>query len=156
MSRVSPAALVSAVSRLIVVVAAAGLARCADNGVTPNAPTPPPVGTDAPAGNAGGNPLLRLRCEARTGRSKVSVDGDNLVPGSYRASVRSGGNTITSNPMTTRGNEVEFDFDSNPGDIAAGAVRIPPDFIQGGRVEAILVTTSGMAIANTVSACSWQ
>jgi hypothetical protein len=74
---------------------------------------------------------LRLRCEVRTGqaRSRISVDGKNLASGQYRARVRSGSNTATSGLGTTVGDEVEFDFDSDPDDIAAGATAIASDFI---------------------------
>jgi hypothetical protein len=74
---------------------------------------------------------LRLRCERRTGRSKISVDGDNLVPrnGTFRARVKAAGGTVTSPTKRAVGDEAEFDFDSNPNDIAQGATRISSTFI---------------------------
>jgi hypothetical protein len=75
--------------------------------------------------------LLRVRCERRTGRSKISVDGNNLAPrnGSFRARVKAAGGTVTSRTKRAIGDEAEFDFDSNPNDIAQGATRISSTFI---------------------------
>jgi hypothetical protein len=70
---------------------------------------------------------LRVRCEARrSSRSKISVDGNNLSPrnGCFRARVRAAGGTVTSAARRAVGDEVEFDFDSDRGDIAQGATRI--------------------------------
>jgi hypothetical protein len=75
---------------------------------------------------------LRVRCEARrNSRSKISVDGNNLSPrnGSFRARVRAAGGTVTSAARRAVGDEGEFDFDSDRGDIAQGATRIPARFI---------------------------
>jgi hypothetical protein len=47
------------------------------------------------------------------------------------AMVTSGANTATAPARQTDGDEVEFDFDSDAGDIAAGATAIAADFIQG-------------------------
>ena len=75
--------------------------------------------------------LLRVRCERRTGRSKISVDGNNLAPrnGTFRARVKAAGGTVTSRAKRAIGDEAEFDFDSNPNDIAQGATRISSMFI---------------------------
>ena len=78
----------------------------------------------------GGDNSITVSCEKRPGRSKISVDGRNLPSGSYRARVTSGGNTKTSVARRTVGDEVEFDFDSNANDIAAGATAIGANFIQ--------------------------
>ena len=78
---------------------------------------------------------VRVRCEKRgTARSKISVDGNDLLPGSYRARVTSGANSATSGAQQAVGDQAEFDFDSDAGDIAAppageGATPIGANFI---------------------------
>jgi hypothetical protein len=76
-------------------------------------------------------PIARVVCEKRTDRSRASVDGNNLASGTYSARLTSGTNVATSGLAPTVGDEVEFDFDSDPDDIAAGAVAIAADFLQG-------------------------
>lgn len=94
-----------------------------------------PVPLDQPAlatVNVASLATLRVRCEARGGsRSKISVDGNNLSPrnGSFRARVRAAGGAVTSATRRAVGDEVEFDFDSDRGDIARGATRIAARFI---------------------------
>lgn len=99
---------------------------------------------------------LRLRCEQRVlpARSKVSADGRNLFPvnAMYSARIISGNNQSTHTPLTAVGDEVEFDFDSNPADIAAGAKGIPGDFISGGTVQAALFDANGQMVAGPVTA----
>jgi hypothetical protein len=75
---------------------------------------------------------LRVRCERRSTRSKISVDGNDLLPrnGRFRARVPAAGGTVTSGAKRAVGDEVEFDFDSNRNDIAAGATAIPANFIR--------------------------
>jgi hypothetical protein len=75
--------------------------------------------------------IARVVCEKRADRSRASVDGNNLASGTYSARLISGTNVATSNLAPTVGDEVEFDFDSSPDDIAAGATAIAADFIQG-------------------------
>ena len=75
--------------------------------------------------------LARVACERRADRSKISVGGQNLAAGTYTAHVTSSTNAATSAPALAVGDEVEFDFDSDPGDIAAGAAQIAADFIAG-------------------------
>jgi hypothetical protein len=144
MSRVSyllrSASLVSTVGMLF---------ACASDPSGPSAAT----GQTELAASGGGAAGIRIRCERRANRSRVSVDGNNLRPlnGAFRARVRSGPNSVTSGPRRAVGDEVEFDFDSNPNDIAAGATRIGPRFIVGGRVTAQIlrngnVVRSGAAI----------
>jgi len=94
----------------------------------------------------------RVSCEKRTSRSKVSVDGNNLAPGAYRAVVRSGTNRAGSNFETADGDEAEFDFDSRPADIAEGATAIPPGFIVDGRVRAWIVDSSNQRVTPVVEA----
>ena len=97
----------------------------------------------------GGSSSSTVSCETRgTSRSKISVNGRNLKAGSYTAAVTSGGNTATSGPRAAVRGEVQFDFDSNPADITAGATGIGPTFIQGGSVTA---TIAGTAISITAS-----
>lgn len=147
-------------SRTIVTVALATLAAAlflaacgGDTDPTIVGPTTVPPTTAPTGGTSAGNAILRVRCEAANGRSKISVDGNNLAAGAYRASVRSGSNTVTSEARTAVGDEVEFDFDSNPNDIDAGATAIAPTFIQGGRVEAALSTAGGQVIASSGASC---
>ena len=73
---------------------------------------------------------ILVRCNLRVGRSSVSVDARDLAAGTYIATIKSGTKVKTSLPMTISGDEVEFDFDSDNGDVAEGAVRIDTDFIQ--------------------------
>jgi hypothetical protein len=75
--------------------------------------------------------LARVTCERRADRSRISVDGENLAAGTYTARAVSGPNTATSGPAPSVGDEVEFDFDSDPADIAAGATPIAAGFIVG-------------------------
>ncbi len=97
---------------------------------------------------------LRLRCEQRPSRSKISVDGKNLFPlnAMYSARVISGSNQATHTPLTAVGDEVEFDFDSDPADIAAGAKAIPGNFITGGSVQAAIFDANGQIVAGPVTA----
>lgn len=81
-------------------------------------------------GGGGGGGAISVSCEKRPSRSKISVDGRNLPSGSYTARVTSGANSKVSPAQRTVGDEVEFDFDSNPNDIAAGATAILAGFIQ--------------------------
>lgn len=99
---------------------------------------------------------LRVRCEQRSvpSRSKISVDAKNLAQPNAMYSVRviSGSNQSTHVPLTAVGDEVEFDFDSNPADIAAGAQSIPGTFIVGGAVQAALFDAAGQIVVGPVSA----
>src|SRR5262249_28403829 len=104
-----------------------GPGSCTPNPCAPGAST---TTTTLPGPGAGGGVVL-VRCERRSDRSKVSVDGNDLSAGSYSARISSGSNTAMSGLQPTVGDEVEFDFDSDRGDIAAGATPIAADFIQG-------------------------
>jgi hypothetical protein len=95
---------------------------------------------------------VRVRCEKRAARSKISVDGNNLETGTYKARVISGGIRKVSAPARTVGDEVEFDFDSNRADIAEGATAIPRNFIDGS-VRAQLLDASGDVVASQTVAC---
>lgn len=84
---------------------------------------------------------LRVRCETRSDRSRASVDGNNLQSGRYTARIESGPNTKDSKKaQRTRGDEVEFDFDSNTGE---GGTRIDQDFIVDNRLTGMLIDAAG-------------
>lgn len=95
---------------------------------------------------------VSVSCEKRSSRSKVSVDGNNLADGNYRAVVTSGANSARSPFDRTVGDEVEFDFDSRPADIAEGATAVSPNFIQDGRVRGWLVNAGGQRVTPVVTA----
>ena len=95
---------------------------------------------------------VQVKCEKRADRSKISVDGDGLIAGSYKAIVISGANSKTSGAKPTVGDEVEFDFDSAPNDIAAGATAISRTFIQGA-VTGKIVNAKGSVVASDTVAC---
>jgi len=95
---------------------------------------------------------VEVRCEKRSARSKASVDGSNLRSGQYRAVLKSGTHTARSAFDQTIGDEVEFDFDSNPNDIAEGATQIAANFIVDGRVRGYLVNDSGQRVTPIVTA----
>jgi hypothetical protein len=48
--------------------------------------------------------------------------------------------------------EAQFDFDSNPNDIADGATAIPPNFIVDGRVKGYLVNENRQRVTPIVIA----
>lgn len=97
---------------------------------------------------------LKISCEKRTARSKVSVDGNNLRPGgTYYAVVTSGANQVQTGVAAAVGDEVEFDLDSNVGDIAQGAVAIATNFIVDGRVSAQLRDAAGNVVASGSAIC---
>lgn len=51
------------------------------------------------------------------------------------------------------GDEVECDFASNAGDIAAGATQIAANFIQGGSVTGKLIDAAGFTVASDTVSC---
>lgn len=104
--------------------------------------------TDANAAN------IRVKCEKRADRSKISVDGNNMISGNYIAKVVSGDNVKESAPKATVGDEIEFDFDSSTRDVTTGATRISRTFIQGGQVTGQLINEQGFTVAQTISTCS--
>ena len=95
---------------------------------------------------------VQVKCEKRADRSKISVDGDGLATGTYKAFVISGSNSKTSAARPTVGDEVEFDFDSAPDDIAAGATAISRAFIQGA-VTGKIVNARGSVVASDTVGC---
>lgn len=96
---------------------------------------------------------IRIKCEKKSNRSSISVDGRNLTPGSYSAVVKSGDNKAVADLKSSTGDEVEFDFDSDKGDIAAGAVAISPIFIQGGKVTGQIKDADGFIVIEGTSSC---
>jgi hypothetical protein len=96
---------------------------------------------------------LKISCEKRSARSKVSVDGNNLRAGTYFAVVTSGANTVQSGMASTVGDEIEFDFDSSPNDIAQGSAPVAASFIVDGRVAAQLRDVAGNVVASGTAIC---
>lgn len=96
---------------------------------------------------------VRVQCETRAARSKASVDGNDLAPGAYTARITSGANVATSQPETAIGDEAEFDFDSKPKNVAAGATRIAKNFIQSNSVKGELLDASGAVVAASTVRC---
>lgn len=125
-------------------------------------PTDPATGTIAESG--GVNRLagsLRVRCERRAGRSKISVDGNNLSPrnGTFSARVQAASGAVTSVARGAVGDEAEFDFDSNGDDVAAGATRISPTFIvqrSGPDVVGEILNSQGGVVASQGVECSFR
>jgi hypothetical protein len=130
-------------------------AECAvEGGVNAGAGTCTPNPCEAippPSGNA----TVTVSCELRSNRSRISVDGNDLATGSYQATVVSGANSATAPAHPTVGDEVEFDFDSDAGDIAAGATAISADFITGTppQVTGRIVTLSGGVVVEATTTC---
>ena len=113
-----------------VLVASAMLAACsADSSTAPSA-QPAVASAAAPSILA----TVRVRCELRVAGpvSRISVDGNNLSPlnAMWKAGIRSGGTSIGAPAQQAVGDQAEFDFSSDPGDIARGATPIPANFIK--------------------------
>jgi hypothetical protein len=131
-------------------------AECAAQGgvnIGPGSCIPNPClgGVTTPAGN----PVVLVTCERRADRSRASVNGNNLPSGSYRARLTSGGNVVTAPAAPTVGDEVEFDFDSAPDDIAAGATAIDPGFLQGTPPQATgeILNAADQVVASATVVC---
>jgi hypothetical protein len=107
------------------------------------------IGTLAEADAA----TIRVRCEQRGDRSKVSVDGNDLRRGRFKARIYSGPNRAGSAYQHTVGDEVEFDFDSEPDDIAAGATAIDTDFIRNNEVRAKIVNRRNHTVISDTVTC---
>lgn len=95
---------------------------------------------------------VKVTCEKRTSRSRASVDGSGLAPGTYRAVLKSGGKTSRSAFDVAIDDEAEFDFASNPADIADGATAISASFIVDGRVRGYVVNDSNQRVTPIVEA----
>ncbi len=130
-------------------------AECAvEGGINAGAGTCTPNPCEAlppPSGNA----TVIVKCEVRSDRSKISIDGNGIATGSYQALATSGANSATAAAHQTIGDEVEFDFDSDGGDIAAGATAIASTFIQGTppQVTGAILTLSGGVVAQATADC---
>ena len=147
---------------LALAAAAAVLTACSD---TPSGPSSPAAVESQPQAPAGASPAvasaiasIRLRCERRTNRSRISVDASGLTPaaGRFRARVTAAGGTVTSPLERAVGGQAEFDFDSNPNDVAAGATRIPATFIRarsGPDVVARVLNAAGVVVATRSGEC---
>jgi hypothetical protein len=114
--------------------------------------TPDPCGSVPPPSE---NATVTVKCEVRANRSKISIDGQGLAVGSYQAVATSGASSATAPAHQTIGDEAEFDFDSDSGDIALGATAIASDFIQGTppSVTGAIVTLSGGIVAEATAEC---
>ncbi|MFQ5994556.1 MAG: hypothetical protein ACE5K1_05635 [Acidiferrobacterales bacterium] len=106
------------------------------------------------------SPTIRVKCEKRDDRSKISderskisVDGKNLFGNRFSTEVMSGSNTATSSLQAPVGDEAEYDFDSAPDNIAAGAVLIPANFIQGGQVTGKILNEDGYTVVSDYVRC---
>jgi hypothetical protein len=106
----------------------------------------------------GGTPVAIVICERRAARSRASVNGNNLPGGSYTARLSSGGNAAASPAAGTIGDQVEFDFDSAPDDIAAGATPIGAGFLQGTPPQATgdILDAANQVVASATVTCSEQ
>ena len=130
-------------------------AQCAiEGGVSAGVGTCTPNPCDAippPSANA----TVIVKCEVRSNRSKISVDGNGLATGSYQASATSGANAATAPAHQTIGDEVGFDFDSDAGDIALGATAIDAAFIQGTppQVTGTILTLGGGVVVQATVDC---
>jgi len=91
---------------------------------------------------------ILVSCEKRTNRSRISVDGKDLVPGNYSATVTSGAGSALSLVKSTVGDEVAFDFDSSADDVVQGATEIGADFIQDGTVGARIIDDNDNTIVS--------
>lgn len=93
-------------------------------------------------------PVVWVRCETRSNRSKISVDVNNVPSGRYTAKVKSGANRASST-LRSVGDEVEFDFDSDAGDIAEGATAVARNFIVARQVS--VQVTGPVTLSKTAS-----
>ena len=135
-----------------------GLAACSGEALGPSEASAPTVSEGVTQPSTGN---IRLRCERRSNRSKISVDGSNLSPagGAFRARVRAAGGTATSGTRQAVGGEVEFDFDSDPGDVREGATRIAASFVQaraGADVTAEILNSQGGVVGSSSGDCVSQ
>ncbi|MFN2566453.1 MAG: hypothetical protein ABR499_15765 [Gemmatimonadaceae bacterium] len=119
------------------------------------------TGDGGGAAPSGGSGTLRLRCEVRPGRSKISVDGNNLSSrnATFSARVTASGGTVVSGLATAIGDEVEFDFDSERDDIAQGATAISATFITaraGPDVVAEILNAQGQVVVQAGAECEFR
>ncbi len=96
---------------------------------------------------------IRVNCEVRADRARISVDGKDLAAGRYGTVAVSGGHMASSPLLSAVAGAVETDYDSNPADIRAGAVAIPGTFVSGGSVTGKVVDASGNTVIADTVAC---
>jgi hypothetical protein len=103
-----------------------------------------------------GHETIRIRCEQRSSRSKISVDGAGLANGSYTAHVVSGASEAGAPVQNAVTGEVEFDFASEADDIAAGATAIPGSFLAGSApsVTGQIVDANGTVVVEGTATCT--
>ena len=98
-----------------------------------------------------------LTCEKRNApqRSILSVEAEDLkATATFNAIVKSGNNTATANPASSNAlGVVEFDFDSNPKNILAGANAIGSNFIVGGTASVVVTDANGNSVASATANC---
>ena len=113
------------------------------------------AGVTFPGGGTTGTGTAKVTCERRSSRSRVSVKGDNLASGDYTAVVSSGTNSAGAPARATIGDQVEFDFDSDAGDIAAGATAISTGFLVGTPPQAFaqIMDGTGTVVAEATAVC---
>ena len=154
--------MVQMVRGLVITIAVSALAACAADSGTLTGPGALASRGGDDGGAAGtstgsGAGIARLRCEVRSGRSKISLDGNNLSPrnGTFTARVEAAGGTATAS-ATAVGDEVEFDFDSERDDVAQGATMIAPNFIvarSGPDVVGEISNAQGQVVARAAVEC---
>lgn len=96
---------------------------------------------------------IRVNCEVRPGRARISVDAKGLAAGTYGTAAVSGGSMAVAAPNAAVGGQIETDYDSNPADIQAGAVAIAPTFVVGGTVTGKVVDASGNTVISDTVSC---
>lgn len=146
--------------RLLLPIALIALApvACSDGSASPSTDANALAAGPGRGGSGGGtrSGAVSVKCERRSGRSKISVDGRNLPSGSYTARVSSGASSLTSAARATVGDEVEFDFDSARDDIAQGATAIPAAFIDVSatpQVRGEILDASGSLVGGQEASC---
>jgi hypothetical protein len=147
---------------MLVAAMVGGLGACAADDASPLAPTSTePAAQGALVTGEALTGVIRLRCERRSNRSKISVDGRSLSPrtGRFRARVRAAGGTATTGLQRAVAGEAEFDFDSNRADIQAGATAIPVTFVRarsGPDVIAEILNAQGTVVARQGGECAFR
>lgn len=103
--------------------------------------------------DAAAAPTLRVTCEARADRARLSIDAKGLAAGSYSTQAVSGGNAAAAPAQAAVAGQIETDYDSNANDVRAGAVAIPATFIQNGQVSGKVVDAAGNTVIADTVAC---
>lgn len=97
---------------------------------------------------------VTVACEKRADRSRISVDGAGLTNRTqYYAVASSGANLAQAQPEVARRGEAQFDFDSNPHDIAMGATAISPTFIVDAKVTGSIHRLDGTQVGIATATC---